>query len=73
MIVWLSFGRDWFDSVGFAKLKYDPGLEFMDAFEGACMALELQGFNPHELANVLNGESDARVEAHLGMLHAIIC
>jgi hypothetical protein len=41
---------------GFAKLGYLPGNEFMGLFVRTCTAMQLEGFNPQELANVINGE-----------------
>jgi hypothetical protein len=42
---------------GFAKLEYWPGEEFMGLFVRRCMAMQLEGFKPQALANVINGEA----------------
>jgi hypothetical protein len=42
---------------GFAKLEYPPGDEFMRLFARACTAMQLEGFEPQHLANVMNGEA----------------
>jgi hypothetical protein len=47
-------------STGFAKLGYPPGKEFMGLFVRTCTAMQLEGFTPQHLANVMNGEG-ARV------------
>jgi hypothetical protein len=41
---------------GFAKLGHDPGPVLLEVFVGACLASKLRGFNPQDLANVINGE-----------------
>jgi hypothetical protein len=40
---------------GFAKLEYPPGDEFMGLFVRTCTAMQLEGFDPQDLANVING------------------
>jgi hypothetical protein len=42
---------------GFAKLGHQPGVRFMELLVRKCVAMELQGFNPQELANTVNGEA----------------
>jgi hypothetical protein len=41
---------------GLGKLEYRPETEFMRLFVAACMASRFVGFNPQNLANVINGE-----------------
>jgi hypothetical protein len=41
---------------GLAKLEYRPEAEFMRLFVAACFANRFEGFNPQDLANVINGE-----------------
>jgi hypothetical protein len=41
---------------GFAKLNYRPDEEFMGLFVRTCTAMQLEGFNPQELANLMNGK-----------------
>jgi hypothetical protein len=41
---------------GFAKLDHNPGKAFLELFVDACVTTKLQGFNPQNLANVVNGE-----------------
>jgi hypothetical protein len=41
---------------GFAKLEYRPGDEFIGLFVRTCTAMQLEGFDPQALANVMNGE-----------------
>jgi hypothetical protein len=41
---------------GLAKLEYRPGDEFMGLFVRACTAMQLEGFTPQDLSNVINGE-----------------
>jgi hypothetical protein len=41
---------------GFAKLGHDPGPAFVELIVDACMASRFRGFNPQDLANVINGE-----------------
>jgi hypothetical protein len=41
---------------GFAKLNHNLGPVFLELFVDACMATRLQGFNPQNLSNVINGE-----------------
>jgi hypothetical protein len=40
---------------GFAKLGYQPGTEFMKLFVRTCVVMELKGFAPLHLANIING------------------
>jgi hypothetical protein len=44
-------------SAGFAKLEYRPGDEFMKLFVKTCTAMQLEGFEPQHLANIINGEA----------------
>jgi hypothetical protein len=48
---------------GLAKLEYRPEAEFMRLFVVACMARHFEGFNPQDLANVINGEYRCTAEA----------
>jgi hypothetical protein len=41
---------------GFAKLEFRPGEEFMGLFVRTCTTMQLEGFMPQALANVINGE-----------------
>jgi hypothetical protein len=41
---------------GLAKLDHHPGHAFLELFVDACAAMRLQGFDPQNLANVINGE-----------------
>ena len=41
---------------GFAKLGHQPGAEFMELLVSICVAMELHGFKPQHLANIINGE-----------------
>jgi hypothetical protein len=41
---------------GLAKLEYRPEAEFMRQFVAACMARHFEGFNPLDLALVINGK-----------------
>jgi hypothetical protein len=43
---------------GLAKLEHDPGEAFMKLFVHVCMASELKGFTPQNLANTINGEGE---------------
>ena len=36
-------------------MEYRPGDEFMGLIVKTCTAMQLEGFNPQELANVING------------------
>jgi hypothetical protein len=38
-----------------AKIGYMPGEEFMGLFARTCTAMQLQGFTPQGLANIING------------------
>jgi hypothetical protein len=42
---------------GFAKLGHQPGARFMELLVRKCVAMELQGFNPQNFANTINGEA----------------
>jgi hypothetical protein len=48
---------------GLAKLEYRPEAEFMRLFVAACTVMRFEGFNPQELANVINGEHVCTAEA----------
>jgi hypothetical protein len=41
---------------GLAKLEHHPGDACLELFVDACMAMRLQGFDPQNLANVINGK-----------------
>jgi hypothetical protein len=41
---------------GLAKLDHHPGDAFLELWVDACMAMRLEGFNPQNLSNVINGE-----------------
>jgi hypothetical protein len=42
---------------GFAKLEFTPEKEFMGLFVRTCTRMQLEGFDPQELALTINGES----------------
>jgi hypothetical protein len=41
---------------GLAKLDHHPGDAFLGLFVDACMATRLEGFDPQNLSNIVNGE-----------------
>jgi hypothetical protein len=41
---------------GIAKIGHRPGSAILELFVDICMATKLQGFNPQNLSNVINGE-----------------
>jgi hypothetical protein len=41
---------------GLAKLEYRPEAEFMRLLVAACIMRHFEGFNPQDLANVINGD-----------------
>jgi hypothetical protein len=55
----LTSGGCAYGSTGFAKFeaRFKPAQTFMDLFVRTCVAMELQGFNPQNLANTINGEA----------------
>jgi hypothetical protein len=46
-------------------MEYRPGDEFMGLFVRTCKAMQLEGFTPQGLSNVMNGEG-ARVGMVIG-------
>jgi hypothetical protein len=43
-------------AIGLAKLRYQPGMEFLELFMRTCEATQLQGFKPQDLASTIYGE-----------------
>jgi hypothetical protein len=41
---------------GFAKLGHDLGPALLEVLVDACLASRFRGFNPQDLANLINGE-----------------
>jgi hypothetical protein len=50
---------------GLAKLEYKPEAEFMRLFVEVCTTSRLEGFNPQDLSNVINGELICTAEARV--------
>jgi hypothetical protein len=47
-------------SAGVARLGFDPGEDFMEAFVDAFMAADMDELGPQTLSTVINGELLAR-------------
>jgi hypothetical protein len=70
-------GGDADGPTGFAKFeaRYKPAKEFAELFVRACVAMELKGFNPQNLANTINGEVEgcAHLKSQvLGLMRIIL-